>query len=98
MGKLKRKYTRREKPSTPEPALYELTVQVGDKQYFSKGKTIAEALRNIERPQKITTKGFLFLKYGDKKFERAFRPQDLRRFLWPVSAVINAKVISIALK
>lgn len=77
---------------------YSITLVLGDKVFTSHAATIAKALRSLPRPVKITTKGVLTLEGDGRRFERLFRPQELRRFLWPVSSEINAKIISVALK
>jgi hypothetical protein len=88
---------RKEAPPESEPQ-YTVSVQLGDKTISYSAESIAKALHDFPRPNKITTKGVLTVTGNGKKFSRLMMPQDMRRILWPVSSLIQAKIISGAMK
>ena len=81
----------------PEPQ-YTVAIQLGDKTISYSAESIAKALHDFPRPTKITTKGVLTVTGNGKRFSRLLLPQDMRRMLWPVSSVIQAKIIASAMK
>ena len=92
MEKPKIKYTKRTQPQ------YTVSVKLGDKTISYSAATLAKALHDFPRPNKITTKGILTVEGNGKKFSRLMMPADLRRTLWPVSSVIHAKILGNAMK
>lgn len=98
MGKPKRKYTRHVKTPPENEPQYTVTLLIGDKTYSYSAETLERALHDFPRPNKITAKGILSVTGNGKSFKRMLMPQDMRRILWPVSSVIQAKIIQGAMK
>ena len=80
------------------PAGYKITLTLGANITTSKGKSVLDALHNLKRPEKITTKGTLLFEHNESKLERRFMPLSLRMFLRPIAEEIMAKQIASVLK
>jgi len=90
MGKLKKK--------TVKVPKFNVELYFGNKTYESSGDTIEAALRTLQKPQKILSKGVLTIKSGDRLFTRLYMPVQLRRLFYPLSLPIQAKQLSQAFK
>lgn len=84
-------------PPENEPQ-YCVSLKLGDKTISYSADTLAKALHDFPRPHKITTKGILTVEGNGKKFSRMLMPQDMRRILWPISAIVQAKILGRAMK
>jgi hypothetical protein len=82
------------------PQVYKLTLVLGDKTYESTGSTVFEALRDLEKPEKIMHKGILTLEHDGKRTQQLLFPARLKRLFYsPTFQQIQAKQLeSVGLK
>ena len=88
-----------EEPPAPEPeATYFLTLNLAGQISEGKGVSMFEALRNLQKPVKITTKATLRIEHEGKAKEIYYTPNKLKRVFYPASHQILAKSFALALK
>lgn len=99
MGKAKRKSTKKviEQPQVEQPE-FSFSLKIGSQVLEGKGHTPLEALRAIERPIKIITKGVLTISHGDKKKEMLFNVPRLKRVFYPAAQPYLIKGMILGLK
>ncbi len=78
--------TRRRLPEKQETAGFTITLKLGDRTYQSTGASALEALRTLQHPAKIVSKGFLTVTHGDKKREHFLMPARAKRLFYNPSA------------
>ena len=61
------------------------------------GDTMLEALKGLERPTKIITKGTVKVFHGDNSKELFFMPLQLKRMFYPLAQVTIAKMLAMNL-
>lgn len=77
---------------------FSISITIGKDVYTGSGETALEALRNMNRPQKIMQKGVVILESEGKKAEILYMPIRLKRMLYPNSDVIIAKQLAYLVK
>lgn len=77
---------------------YKITVDFGSSTATGFGGTAYEALSNVKRPVKITSKVFLTLTHGKKKAEQWYLPQRAKRLFYPNAQLILAKQLELLLR
>lgn len=63
------------------PNLYKVQLTLGDKQYQSKGKTLVEAIDNLQLTRFLKTKGIFTATFGKLKAERLMPIIQMKRVL-----------------
>jgi hypothetical protein len=71
--------------------LFKITLTLENVVLKGKGETALEALRSIEPPIKIFTKGFIELEYAGKKMNQTWNPIKVRNLFRKISQPILAK-------
>ncbi len=71
--------------------MYNLSITLGDEVLEGKGKTVLEALRSIEPPLKIFTKGYIQLECDGKEMHQTWTPAKVRNLFRKLSQSILAK-------
>lgn len=79
---------------------YVLTLQIGDKTYTASGASVYDALKKLEKPEKIVGKALLTLEHGELRSQQQFWPTRLKRLFYsPTFQAIQAKMLqSVGLK
>lgn len=92
--KTKKTRTRAEKPA------FSLTLVMGGRTYSGVGATEADALSNLERPNKIMAKGVLTVSSGDSKKVIAMTPLRIKQLFLTSRSLraIRAKTVFAATK
>lgn len=70
-----------------------LELSIGGELFKSSAPTVLEALENLERPQKIITKGTITVRHGSRKKELFFMPMAMKRIFYPLARVPMAKML-----
>ncbi len=73
---------------------YTLELIIGNTVTTSTAPTALEALKNLERPQKIITKGLLVVHHNGKTKELFMMPVQMKRMFYPLAQVTNAKMLA----
>lgn len=90
-------------PHETEPVVeaeptYSITLNLAGQISEGKGTSMFEALRNLQKPVKITTKATLRIEHDGKSKEVYYTPNKLKRVFYPASHQILAKTFALALK
>lgn len=95
-----KKETKRVFAAKPEVILpeYVITLTIGKEVSEGRGTSMLEALRNLKKPAKITTKSSLRIEFEGKKKEMYYTPVNLKRVFYPMAQGIMAKTFAMALK
>lgn len=94
--KKKRGRPAKAKPTPPtEPnGNYVIEVFLAGTTIKNSGDTMLEALKGLERPTKIITKGTVKVFHGDNTKELFFMPLQLKRMFYPLAQVTIAKMLA----
>jgi hypothetical protein len=84
------------KPKTIKGYTFQLTL--GDKVLKGKGASVLEALRDIEEPVKMFTKGDIEVSYGKKKAKMTWVPAKVKRLFQKIAQPVLAKQFTSLLK
>src|SRR3990167_1351433 len=88
-----------EKPTESSPStFYHISIFVNGVTLEGSGSTVLDALRKIQAPLKITTKGQLRMTDGQKKVEMTLLPIRIKRLFYPNSQPIIAKQLLFLMK
>jgi hypothetical protein len=79
-------------------AKFKISLTLGDKVYTGKGETALDALRAIERPAKIQTKGIFVVSQGKLKKQMLLTVPRLKRFFYPSAQPILIKQLVTGMK
>lgn len=71
--------------------MYNLSITLGDNVLKGKGETVLLALKSIEPPVKIFTKGYIKLKYDGKEMQQTWTPAKIRNLFRKLPQPILAK-------
>lgn len=77
--------------TTPKKKFYKFVVTLGTSTIKSKGESVYEALANLEKPNKVFTKGDIELSYGKLTMNQTWKPEKVRRLFWKLSRPVLAK-------
>lgn len=78
---------------------FHITLTVSGTTYKSKGATAAEALKNLEHPVKIFSKGLFKMEQGARKIEQVMMPVRLKRLFWTENfQAIHANILERAMR
>jgi len=86
------------KAKVTKPKLYSLTITLENVVLKGKGETALLAIRSIEPPIKIFTKGLIEMKYDGKKIEMTWTVVKMRNLFRKISQPILAKQFEYLLK
>lgn len=78
--------------------IYKISLSLGDRTIKAKGATAFEALKNLDKPLKIITKGVVTMTEGKRKMIQLFQPSRCKRMFYPLAQVIFAKQFEYLLK
>ena len=73
------------------PTEYFLQLELDGRIYFGDGLSMLEALLNLEKPDKIVSKGILKIQVGEKKRERLMVIPQMKRLFFPLARTVIAK-------
>lgn len=90
------KWTRSPKEDTPNS--FKVTIKLGDKEFTSSGETVYDALRALETPVKIVSKGFVCVEGNGKRVVKMLMPMQMKRLFWPLAQRVQAKNLEVLLK
>ena len=91
----------RESEPAPEPAKgpkYSITLVASGNVTESEGYSMYEALKNLKKPEKITTKATIRIAYDGKEKEIYYTPNKLKRVFYPIAQELLAKSYALDLK
>lgn len=77
---------------------YELELRTGGKTFRSVAGTLEEAIALLGHPDKISTKGELYVFSGNLRHKVLFTPLSMKRFFYPMSRAFMAKNLLNGLK
>jgi len=77
---------------------YKIEVATGGLTLKGEGLSAFEALKSVQKPDKITGKTFVKLSLGRKKTERMFMPVKARRLFYSVAQEFIARNLAVTLK
>lgn len=72
---------------------YTLELSIGGELFTSTAPTPLEALKNLDHPVKMITKGTITVRHGDRTKELFFMPIRMKRMFYPLALVANAKML-----
>ena len=84
-------------PNQNQTPLAKITLQIGEDVYKASGKTILEAINNLETPKFLKSKGFITVKHKGKTAIKHLNIPVLRR-LFCTSDSIKGYVRTVAAK
>ena len=78
--------------------MVEITLTFENETHKGTGETILEALKSIQRPDKITTKGTILVVDGENRFERVLTVPQAKRLFYPLAQAFLSKGLALGLK
>lgn len=79
---------------TEDIVLYRIEMNIGGMIITNEGLTMLEALKGLQRPTKIITKGTIKVFHGDNSKELFFMPIQLKRMFYPLAQTTMAKMLA----
>jgi 23S rRNA maturation-related 3'-5' exoribonuclease YhaM len=70
---------------------YKFKLILGTSVLKSEGETVSEALANLEKPNKVFTKGEIYLTHGKQEMKQTWKPEKVRRIFWKLARPVLAK-------
>lgn len=83
---------------TKTPKKYKFTITLGTSVLKSEGESVYEALTNLVKPNKVFTKGNIYLTYGKQEMKQTWKPEKVRRLFWKLSRPVLARQFENLLK
>lgn len=77
---------------------FKINITLGEMIIEGKGADALEALRSLEEPVKIFTKGHIQISMGDKSMEQTWTPAKIRRLFQKISQPVLAKQFTYLLR
>lgn len=79
---------------TEDIVLYRIEMNIGGTIITNEGLTMLEALKGLQRPTKIITKGTIKVFHGDNSKELFFMPLRMKRMFYPLAQTTMAKMLA----
>lgn len=81
-----------------EKTEYFLELEIDGRLYFGDGLSMLEALKNLEQPPKIVSKGILRIQAGQKRKQLNMVIPQMKRLFFPLAHITVAKQLELLAK